>query len=174
MAAKHKNLFLYLTLACFVGLILVFIFDGYMGFHDSVLVTAREFSQKIEADQWSQEDRYGYLPSTNVEWGGKVDFSYEVDNRRFSSYTADIEVSVWHSQEKVSDLLVQTVALGSFDKEEVKWVVDTSALLPEDAPSEQGYQYTIIIKRGEIERKIVVDVSPTPYVPKPVIIEPTR
>lgn len=174
MAVKHRNLFLYLALTCFVGIILIFILDGYMGVHDTLLVTAREYPEKIEADQWSQQAKYGYLPSSNVEWGGKAFFSYEVANHQFSDYTADIAVSVWHSQEKVRDLVAQPMSAASFDKGQLEWVVDTAALLPKNALPEQGYQYTVVIKRGEIERKVIVDISPIPYgVPQMAIPAPT-
>lgn len=158
MAVKHKNLYLYLALACFVGIILIFIFDGYMGFYDTLTVKSGEYpDQKIEADQWTQ--RYADF-STAVNWGEKAFFYYEVDNRRFSSYTADIEVSVWHSMEKVSDILVQTISVNSFDKKQVEWVVDAAEMVPADAIPSQGYEFTLYIKRGDIERRFVVYVRP--------------
>jgi len=133
MTTKRRNLFLYLTLACFFGLIAIFIVDGYMGIYDTIYVTAGEHEQKIEADSWLRQDRYW---STGVERGGKAFFRYEVDNRRFSSYVADIEVSVWHSQERVHDILLQQLAIASFDKGQIEWVMDTKELLPEDVPPE--------------------------------------
>lgn len=158
MAVKHRNLFLYLTLACFVGIILIFIFDGYMGVYDKLIVRAGEEEQEIETSFWERD-----YWSTAVAWGGKSFFYYEVDNRRFSSYAADIEVSVWHSQEKVRDLLVQPISVASFDKVQVEWVVDAAELVPADAPSEQGYEFTLFIKRGEIERRFVIHVRPSDY-----------
>ena len=165
MAVKHKNLFLYLTLACFLGLIIIFILDGYMGVHDTLSIKSGEFPQKIEADQWARQEKYG--SSASVERGGKIDFTYKVDNRQFSSYTADIEVSVWHSQEKVRDLISQPMSIDSFDKGQLEWVVDTAELIPADMPPEQGYQFTVVIRRGEIERKVITHINPTPYPPKP-------
>ena len=169
MAVKHKNLFLYLTLACFLGLILIFIFDGYMGIYDTLSIKSGEFPQKIEADQWARQEKRS---SASVERGGKIDFTYEVDNRQFSSYTADIEVSVWHSQEKVRDLISQEMSIDSFDKGQLEWVVDTAELIPADIPPEQSYQFTVVIRRGEIERKVITYINPTPYPPKPVIAPP--
>ena len=169
MAAKRRNLFLYLTLACFLGLIAIFIVDGYMGIYDTLYVTAGEQEQKIEADLWLRQDRFW---STGVNRGEKAFFRYEVDNRQFSSYAADIEVSVWHSQEKVRDLMLEPISIAAFDKGELEWVVDTKEFLPGDLPPEQGYQYTVIIKRGGIERKTIVHVNPTPYTLKPVPAPP--
>jgi hypothetical protein len=94
MATKRRNLFLYLTLACFIGLIAIFIVDGYMGIYDTIYVTTGEREQKIEPDFWLRQE---WAWSTGVNWDEKVFFGYEVDNRQFSAYSADIEASVWHS-----------------------------------------------------------------------------
>jgi len=165
MAVKHKNIFLYLTLACFVGLIAIFIVDGYLGIYDTIYITAGEREQKIEPDFWVQQD---WVWSAGVNRDEKVFFRYEIDNRQFSGYTADIEVSVWHGQEKVRDLTPQEISIAAFDKGQVGWVIDTSELLPSGIPPEQDYEFTVIIQRGEIERKIIIYINPLAYPPKPV------
>ena len=48
MATKRRNLFLYLTIACFFGLIAIFIVDGYMGIYDILYVTTGEYEEKID------------------------------------------------------------------------------------------------------------------------------
>jgi hypothetical protein len=169
MATKQRNLFLYLTLACFFGLIAIFIVDGYMGIYDTIYITAGEREQKIESDLWQ---RGGGSWSTGVNRGEKVFFSYEVDNRRFSSYTADVEVSVWRMQEKVLDVVSQPLVADPFAKARLEWTIDTAPLLPDDIPPEQSLEYTVIIKRGDIERRVIVYISPTPYVPKPPQVRP--
>ena len=160
MATKRRNLFLYLTLACFFGLIAIFIVDGYMGIYDTTYVTTGEREQKIESDVWLRGDKFW---SAGVNRGEKAFFRYEVDNRRFSSYTADIEVSVWRSQQKVRDLIAQQLVIAAFDKEQLEWEIDTAELLPGDIPPEQGYDFSVIIKRGEIERRIIVSINPVGY-----------
>ena len=169
MAAKRKYLYLYLTLVCFFGLIAIFIVDGYMGIYDTIYVTAGELEQEIEADTWLREDKFW---STGVNRGEKAFFSYEVDNRQLSSYTADVEVSVWRSQEKVRDLISQQLVIAAFDKGQLEWVIDTAELLPGDIPPEQSYEYTVIIKRGDIERKIIMHINPTAYPIKTVPLPP--
>ena len=169
MATKRRNLFLYLTLACFFGLIAIFIVDGYMGIYDTVYITAGEREQKIEPDTWQRQDRFW---SAGVNRGEKVFFRYEVANRQFSSYTADIEVSAWRMQEKVRDLAAEPIAIAAFDEGQVEWVIDATELLPEDIPPEQSYEFTVIIKRGEIERNIIVRINPVPYQVKPAPVPP--
>jgi putative lipase involved disintegration of autophagic bodies len=163
----RRNLFLYLTLACFFGLVAIFIVDGYLGIYDTVYVTSGEYEEEIEPDFWIRQD---WTWSTGVNWGEKVFFRYEVANRQFSSYTADTEVSVWRGQEKIHDLISQQMSIAAFDKGELEWVIDTTELLP--TQPEQSYQYSVIIKRGEIERKIIVNVNPFVYLPKPVPAPP--
>lgn len=165
----RRNLFLYLALACFVGLIAIFVFDGYLGIYDTLYVTSGEREEEIEPDFWQRED---WIRSVEVNWEEKVSFRYEVDNRRFSSYTADIEVAVWRSQEKERDLISQPISIDAFDKGQLEWVMDTADFLPGDSPPEQVYEYTVIIKRGEIERKIIVHINPRTYPAKPVPAPP--
>lgn len=160
MAIKRRTLYLYLTLICFFGVIAIFIVDGYMGIYDTVYITAGEREQKIESDVWQRNDPYR---SSGIARGEKAFIRYEVDNRRFSGYEADIDVSVWRMQNKVSDVLSQHIAIGSFNKVQIEWVIDTAELLPPDAPPEQGFDYTLTIKRGEMERNIILYVNPTPY-----------
>ena len=168
MTAQRKNLFLYLTLACFLGLIAIFIVDGYMGVYDTLHITTGETEQKIEADFWLQQDRYW---STGVNWGDKAFLRYEVDNRQFSGYATDVEVSIWRSQEKVHDLLSQNLSINAFDKGTLEWVIDTDEFLPADIAKEQSYQYTVIIRRSDMERRVILNINPVAYpqkVPLPV------
>jgi len=154
-----------LALACFLGLIAIFVVDGYLGIYDTVYITAGERKEKIEPDEWLRQEEFEER-GVSVNRDDRVSFTYEVDNRRFSSYTADIEASVWHSQEKVRDLISRPISIAAFDKGELEWVVDNTELLPTDILPEQSYQYTVIIKRGEIERKIIVSINPLIYSPK--------
>lgn len=160
MATKRRNLYLYLTLACFLGIIAIFIIDGYLGIYDTLYVTAGEYEEKIELDDWIKQNRF-WSPAVNQ--GEKILFRYEVDNRRFSGYAADIEVSVWRSQTKISDLVSQRMVINAFDKGQLTWEVDTAGLLPDNIPPERGSDFSVIIKRGKIERRVIVQVNPLAY-----------
>ena len=166
MATKHRDLFLYLTLACFLGLIAIFIIDGYMGVYDTVYFTTGEREQKISADAWRYSDNYW---SAGVNRDEKTFFRYEVDNRRFAAYSANVEVSVWRSQEKISDLGTYPIFINAFDKQEITWVVDAAEVLLPDALPEQSYEYTVRIKRAGIERNIILRINPVAY---PELIKP--
>ena len=155
--SMRRNLYLYLTLACFFGLITIFIIDGYMGIYDTINLSSGEREEEIEADHWLQDDIY---PSIGISQNEKTAFNYELDNRRFSPYSTEVEVSVWHNLEKVHDLMTEQIQVSAFDKVHLEWVVDTTKFIPEEFPTEQSYEYTVVIKRGEIERKVVIHVSP--------------
>ena len=165
----RKNLFLYLTLACFLGLIAIFIVDGYLGTYDTVYITAREQEYKVEPDYWLRQDRYW---STGANRGEKVFFRYQLDNRKFSQYGATVEVSVWRMQEKVADVVSQPIEVAPFGEVQVEWVLDVAEFMPVDIPPEQSYEFSVIIKRGELERKIILYINPELYPIKPPI--PTR
>lgn len=154
MAAKRgKNLYLYLTLACFVGIIAIFIVDGYFGLYDTLYVTAQEHEQEIEADYWQQAwvEEEGYR--TGAEWGEPVYFRYEIDNRTFSTYSADVEASLWKSGEEVVELLDESISVASFGEATVDWTVRAEEL--EGAGFAVG-EYSVQIRHGEVERKIVL------------------
>ena len=170
----RRNLFLYLTLACFVGLIAIFIVDGYMGIYDTLYVTAGEREQRVEADFWLRSAKWDNDAwNTQANRGDKVFFRYEVDNRQFSPYDAEVNVSVWRSQQKLRDLLSQSTSIDPFDKGELEWEVDTTKFkLPEEAGPEQSFEFSVLIKRGEIERRIIVHVNPLTYPPKAVPVPP--
>ncbi|HJX12648.1 MAG TPA: hypothetical protein VJ377_03875 [Dehalococcoidales bacterium] len=170
---KNKALYLYLALACFVGIILIFIFDGYIGLYDTLVMDNGQYPQKVEADQWSPE-RYGYLANTGVERGGRVDFTYTVENHRFSEYGETVSVTLWHNQDKLSDILTQTVTVKTFDKAEVKWSLDAESLVPPGYPSDINYNVSVVITRGDIERRALLSINPSPFVPKPVPAVPPR
>ncbi len=152
---QRKNLYLFLTIAFFLAIIAIFIFDGYMGTYDTVRMTTQEREEVIEPDYWSRD----YPPSIWTEEGQDIYFRYELDNRRFSTYSADVEAAVWFGETKHSDLISQAVAIGGFDKEELEWVVDTGLLRPTDIPENQDYEFSVIIKRDGVERRIIVHIS---------------
>ena len=162
MAVKHRNLYLYLTLACFLGIILIFVFDGYMGLYDTLIIKSQEIPEKFEADFWLRPYNQA---STYVERDGKIKFNYEVDNRRFSTYTADIEVSIWQVNEKIAVIFSQPVSITAFDKGQFEWFINTAELVPVDYPSNEQYFFTVVIRIGEIERRIVTTVQPIRYLP---------
>lgn len=164
MATKRLNIYLYLTLACFLGLIAVFVFGGYLGVYDTIRITSGEITQTIEPDVWRTDNPYW---STGITWGDKATFQYEIDNRRFSDYSADVSVSIWRSQEKISDLLSRPVSLASFEKTRLEFVVDTNTL-GSDLSREQSYQFSLVIRRGELERRIILHLSPSQYGIRPV------
>jgi hypothetical protein len=169
----RKNIFLYLALACFLSLIAIFIFDGYMGIYDTTYVTAGEQEQVIEPDYWLQQ----YPPGAEMtyyigaQWGQKVFFRYEIDNRCFASYSTLVQASVWQENEKLFDLFSEEKSIGPFDKAIAEWELSTEEL--EQPVAGASTQYTVKISYGEVARKIVVDFYyPEGYPPERVVPNP--
>ena len=149
MAVKRRNIFLNSAIACLIGIIAIFIFDGYLGKYDAVYVTTGEYEQEIEADYWQSQRRgFSYPFHIGAVWGDSIHFRYDIINRRFPAYSATVEASVWKSNEKVIDLFRQDISLSGFDRVTMEW------LLPAEDLERTGLgigQYTIKIMRGEVE-----------------------
>ena len=146
----RRHLFLYLALACFAGLIAIFITDGYLGIYDTISVTTGEYEEIVEPDHWY---RYRYQPSVGATWDTKVFFTYTVENRRFSTYSTTIRVSVWKENEKVVDLLAEDKVVKPFDKVTAEWTLDSSEL---ESHGFSAGEYTVRIEHDGVERKIIV------------------
>lgn len=168
--SKPKYKYLYLTLLCFFAIIAIFVVDGYLGVYDTITITSGERPQKIDPDFWLRPEAQTY--ETWVAWGEKVSFDYEIANRRLSAYSTTVEASVWRSQEKVRDLVTSPVTIGSFGNSRLEWLVDTAELVPAGiAQGQSAVQYSIRIKRDNIERRIILNINPGtfPVPPKPAI-----
>lgn len=158
MAIKHKYLYLYLALACLLGIIIIFVFDGYMGLHDTLTYTNGEVPEKINEDEWQVREDSGYIPSLYLIYGENVTFTYQLDNRRFSSYETDISVSVWNNQVKITDLLSTTITIKAFGKEQADWVFNTTQFASGILTSGTPAHFTLVIQRGDIQRKMIIDL----------------
>jgi hypothetical protein len=158
MAAKHNNLFLFLALACFAGIILIFVFDGYIGLYDKMVIDNGQYKQNIEWDEWARQEKYGGSIGTSLEPGAQADFTYTIENHRFSEYTDVIEATLWYNREKVADLLSEKISVPSFDKAEVKWTIKSTDILPKDSSVNQNYFFVVKIKRGSLEREVNINI----------------
>jgi hypothetical protein len=167
MRPMRGRLFLYLALACFAALIAIFIADGYIGIYDTTYLTIGERQRTIEADYWLQEHPAEYTIDyyTHAEWGQKVFFRYEIDNRLFSTYATTVQASLWQENEKLLDLFSEAKTIAPFGQAVAEWTLSTDELTPPVAST--SAQYTVKISWGEVERNIVVDffypqVEPSP------------
>ena len=147
----RKHLYQFLALVCLLGVIAIWFFDGYMGIYDTLTVDQGKREQEIELYQWLKADGAW---AASGKWGTNVPFHYEVDNRQFSNYAADIEVSLWHDGEKLRHLISQPLLIDAFGEAEVEWVLDTAEIEPSAPVGNSFYEYTIIIRWGETERKL--------------------
>jgi len=160
MTAKRRILFLYLSIACFLGLVSVFFADGYLGIYDTLYIKGGVQGQKIELYQWQRRDGNW---AGGVWWGQEARFRYEISNREFSPYSADIEVSLWHQEDMVRSLVSQQVQIARFDRATIEWALDTVALEPGGPPpNTYPYLYFITIRSNGIERELKLYITEPP------------
>jgi hypothetical protein len=184
MAKNKSSLYLYLALVCFAGILAIFVVDGYLGIYDTIYSTVQEREQVIEPDYWDQrwvkESYEGY--SLGARWGESIPFRYEIDNRSFSAYSVDVEVSVWRGGQKIIVLLDnREVLVAPFKKAIVDWTLRFEDLEEPTPVSGEYREYTVLIRLGEIERKIILSYYPeSPVYPEKVplpsvpVTEPAR
>jgi hypothetical protein len=93
-------------------------------------------------------------------YNGKASFSYEIDNRSFSSYQTTFDVTVWRDKEKVSDVLSGDIDIEAFGKEQISWTLDAAELVA-GAITTEGKTFTVQIRLGDIKRSLLVYVYAT-------------
>lgn len=169
--ARKNYLYLGLALACFLGIILVFFFDGYVGVYDSLVMDNGLYEQRVEPDQW-RPGEYNYLASIDVERDGRIDFTYTVENHRFTGYESPVEVSLYHGQDKVAVLLTDEASAAAFGTAEITWSLEAASLLPADYPENEPYNAVVVIIRGEVNRQINIGINSSPYPIKTIIVPP--
>jgi len=156
VAKNRANLYLYLALICFAGILAIFVVDGYLGIYDTAYVTVGEREQKIEAyswqEPWVKEQGYGI----GTSWVEAVFFKYEIDNRTLATYEADVEASVWKSGVKIMQLLDENVSVPPFKVVTLDWRLQAEDLEETGIVAGESGEYTVRITLGELERKIVV------------------
>jgi hypothetical protein len=157
MANKHNTLYLFLALACLVGIILIFIFDGYMGVYDSLLMDNGQYQQTIEPDQWKQQAQFGSF-SVSTDQSGRIDFTYTVQNHRFSAYNENVDVSLWYNKVKKADLLSEQLPIPAFDKKVLTWSINVADTISVNSTSGQSYIFNLKIQRGALERDINLNI----------------
>jgi hypothetical protein len=167
MTGKNKYIYLLLTIACFLGIILIFVFDGYIGIYDSLLIDNGQYPQTIASDQWRQQEEFGYPPSVSMERDRNMNLTFTVENHHFSAYNADVSISLWDGINKVADLTSGDITALAFGKAEITAAFNPSQYIPAGYPTEQNYNLSLVINRGGVERKVMVYINPG--IPKPAL-----
>jgi hypothetical protein len=162
MTVKHNSLYLFLALACFAGIILIFIFDGYIGVYDNLVMDNGQYKQTVEYDQWAREEKFGGYVGIGVDQGGQIDFTYTVENHRFSAYTDRVVISLWSNKVKTADILSEDISVPAFGKKALSWTIKAGDILPAGYAAGQSYFVTVNIKSNNIERNINVNTNTYP------------
>jgi hypothetical protein len=161
-----RNLYLYLALACFLGIVLIFLFDGYLGLYDSLKADNGNYLQTVPTEQWQSPDRFGGPFSLSIDQNGYLTFTYGVDNRQFAGYSAPVVVTLTDATGATTEVTRQTLTAGAFGHGEVTWTLRGTDLVPADAAPETAAMYTLSIQRGEVARTITLYVNRNAFIPK--------
>jgi hypothetical protein len=157
-AKKHNSVFLFLALACFLGIVIIFVADGYMGLYDSLLLDTGTYQQNITADQWARPERYGGSFNVGAPSNGKIDFTYTVENHRFSGYNAPLQVSLLYNDVNIKNVLSQEINTPAFGKQIFQWTIDSASLVTTNFTAGQNYYFNVDIKRGNITREVILNI----------------
>ncbi len=155
-----KNLYLYLALACFLGIVLIFFFDGYVGVYDSLKADNGTYIQEVSAEQWQSTDRYAGPFSMSIDASGSLAFTYRVDNRRFTGYSAPVTVTLTDGTGQTTEVTRQTLTAGAFRSGEVSWTL-RSADLPPVGATNGTVMVELTIQRGSVTRSLSLYVNRT-------------
>lgn len=166
MNRKSKLLYLSLAIICFIGIILIFIFDGYIGLYETLIADNGQYTQTIEAEQWEDGRDYGYIPGVSAEEGQSVDFTYTIENRHFSGYTDNIVVTYKATGLDTVPLIDTGIDLGAFSKQEIAWSLDTADIIPKDFPTDRQYMLIVTIKSGGREHDVNMYINRNPVILK--------
>lgn len=144
----RKFRFLYLGLLCFLAVVVIFVFDGYLGVYDSATIKTGEFTQEILAGSWP--DKFPYSASGQADQ--KMFFTYQIDNRWFTTYRTTVNASLWQENSKVKDLYSQTLGIRPFKKVTTEWPLDPAGL---NLGEFQQQQFTVRIEQDGTVREII-------------------
>lgn len=166
-AKGGKNLYLHMAIACFIGIIAIFVIDGYLGIYDTIYMKTGERETTIETEYWLDSyPRPSKAYYMGIDWGEEAFFRYEIANRRFSSYETPIKVSLWKGNEKIIDLFSEDKSIKPFDEMVVEWTLDSEEL------QARGFgvgEFTMKIERNGMVREMILSYhSLSPEAPNPV------
>lgn len=157
----RRNLFLYLTIACFIAIMAIVIFGGYLGVFDTLYITTGGNQQTITPALFYRDS----ADQLNVQatWGNKISFVYELENRQFSPYETRVEVTLWSERQPGPLVLFShDENIASFEKLKMGWTIDPVEL------KSRGFTeglYTVNIQRKGLGRKIPVSYFSYPQKP---------
>lgn len=162
-----KNLYLFLAMACFLGIVLIFFFDGYVGVYDSLKADDGSYLQEVPTEIWQNPDQFRAPFSLTIGEVGSLKFTYRVDNHRFTGYTAPVVVTLEDTTGTVTELAHRTLTAGAFGNGEITWTLNGADLVPAGAAG-STLAVEMTIQRDGVTRQISLYVNRNGLVPKVV------
>jgi len=174
MGKTHRNLYLFLALACLLGIVLVFVFDGYMGVRDSVWVTGVDGERSVGDDLGRGGEHQYYSLEVEVPADGEINIRYELENRCFRGYTEDVRAIIRHENMTVAELTSGVVSLSPLAAEGFLWTVDVDEYAPAEWGVNRYYSLMLIIYRGGTDINVSLSLIPHTGMNTSVLIDDWR
>ncbi|HTY81856.1 MAG TPA: hypothetical protein VMB24_03655 [Dehalococcoidales bacterium] len=154
---KHNNIFLILALLCFLGIVAIFIFDGYIGVYDTLAVNNGQYTQTVTPDQWGQPERYGGSFNAGIPGNGSATFTYTMENHRFNKYNSRLDATLVYNEQIVLNLFGRDISIPAFGKQSFEWTLSAA-----DVPMQyRNVVGTIKIVSGNIQRQVGLNIYET-------------
>lgn len=151
-------MYLYLALACFLGIVLIFVLDGYTGRYDKLEFDTGQRVQSIDFVENDERTPPFYMLSIHADRGDVLEFTYTLENRWFGRYQADVLVLLTGNS-GATELVNGRLSVDGFSTGILAWTIDTATLLPANTEERVIYNAELVIKRGGIERVISMNIN---------------
>ena len=165
-AEKHRFLYLYLALACFVGILLIFVFDGYMGRYITLNMDNGRYSQLLESGWWEVEEKYAGYNSFSGERDDVFTFTLKLENRCFTSFSEPVHVSLQDVSGNGPEIFEGMLEADAFGKAEVSWKLPAADLVPTDFAPDSYLTTNMVIQIGEYKGSIKLQIHNTARIVK--------
>lgn len=117
---RKKNLSLFVSIFCIIGILSIFFFDAYLGIYDSLSYTDGEHTRELIGER--------YVRNIYTNHGNKLHFEYEITNNNFKDHETHVVVTVFISGDEILILHSSVITVESFDSVTVGWILDSSQL----------------------------------------------
>ncbi len=149
--SKARLVYLYIAIACFTGIILIFVFDGYMGRVRTLEIDNGRYTQVFD-EQWMQEQSNQWTPSFNAQPDDTITFTYTLENRVFSDIDEDFRVYLKDEPDTI--FVEDVISAGAFGTDSITWTIETNDLLPPSYTAGNEFNFEFVISAGEEELEL--------------------
>lgn len=144
---ERKDLpYLVVPVACIILISGIIFLEGFDRINDRLYRPQGYFDTEFE-----------YTSSTSIQENTSANFVYEITNRWFTSYEAQVEINLWESGEKLGTIRSTKVDIGPFGTEEINFELDAQAYGLRDKGF--GSEYKLKIHRNSKLNQVDIRIN---------------